>query len=269
MDVVTIEQLCMKFSDMPQITHKSIFSTSGYSEAAKVKAQYHSVEIYTLKPWSRRIESDFPDFNGVGTPSEFLACVEACILRWLQYNVYAVVPDGPSSFNWHNDTPVFTANGAYHSKYVNMGQYITEVVRRSAEILCTLKPMFSIAENLIHSTKTNAECFTSWTFDHTHTMDVNIDQVYLNFEGTLRQITTLNISGKLQWSLKKREPEFYILENAITHDIFSGAAIADYGEDDGRMFAMIFPEKGRTLGIHQFSIPEKQKNIIHNLKIKG
>lgn len=59
------------------------------------------------------------------------------------------------------------------------------------------------------------------------------------------------------------------MENAITREIFAGAAIADYGEDDGRMFAMIFPEEGRELGIHRFSIPEKQKNIIHNLKIKG
>lgn len=53
LDVTTIEQLCMKFSDMPQITHKSIFSTSGYSQAAKTKAQYHTVDIYTLKPWER------------------------------------------------------------------------------------------------------------------------------------------------------------------------------------------------------------------------
>jgi len=32
---------------------------------------------------------------------------------------------------------------------------------------------------------------------------------------------------------------------------------------------MIFPEKGREVGIHPFSIPEKQKNIIRNIKIKS
>lgn len=61
----------------------------------------------------------------------------------------------------------------------------------------------------------------------------------------------------------------YIVENAIIRDIFAGAAIADNGENDGRMFAMIFPEEGREFGIHRFSIPEKQKNILHNLKMKG
>lgn len=269
LDVTTIEQLCMKFSDMPQVTHKSIFSTSGYSQAAKTKAQYHGVDIYTLKPWERRIEFDFPDFNGVGTPSEFLARVDACILRWLQYNVYVVVPGGPTSFHWNNDTPIFTTNGTKHNNYVNMGQYIEEAVRRSADILCTFEPMFSIAENLIHSARENVEYSTSPAFNHSHSMDVSGDQVYLKFENNLCKITTLVIFGKLQWNIQKRKPEFYILENAITREIFAGAAVADYGENDGRMFAMIFPEKGRELGIHKFSIPEKQKNIIHNLKIKG
>lgn len=269
LDVATIEQLCMKFSDMPQITHRSIFSTSGYSKAAKVKAEYYLVDIYTLRPWKRRIEDDFPDFSGTGFPSEFLPQIEACILRWVQYNVRVVASGGPASFSWYNDTPIFASNGAEHNKYANMGQYIVKAVRRSADILCTLEPMFSIAEDLIHSTKINAEYSTSLAFDHSHSMDVNKDQIYLKLEGNLYQISFVTIYGKLQWSLQKRIPEFYILENAITHEIFSGAAIADYGENDGRMFAMIFPEKGRELGIHRFSIPEKQKNIIHNMKIKG
>ncbi len=55
----------------------------------------------------------------------------------------------------------------------------------------------------------------------------------------------------------------------MTNEIFAGAAIADYGENDGRMFAIIFPEKGRTLGVHRFCLTEKQKNIIHNLKLKS
>lgn len=91
----------------------------------------------------------------------------------------------------------------------------------------------------------------------------------MEFEDGLHQINSLTIFGQLQWSLKRRNPEFYILENVDTKEIFAGAAIADNGENDGRMFAMIFPERGREIGIHQFCIPEKQKNIIHKIKIKG
>jgi len=35
------------------------------------------------------------------------------------------------------------------------------------------------------------------------------------------------------------------------------------------MVAMIFPSKGRELGIHRFEIPEKQRNMIRELKIRA
>lgn len=270
LDVATIEQLCIKFSDMPQITHKAIFSTSGYSEAAKAKAKYHLVDIYTLKPWNKRIEYDFPDFNGVSIPSEFLAIVDACILRWLEHSSYIVVPNGPSAFHWNDDTPLFLPDGSPHDKYSDMGKYIGILERRSADILCTINPILNVAKKLIHpSEKTDREPFSALVFNHSHTMGINTDDAYLKLEDTLCKITSITLSGILQWDIKRREPEFYILENALTQEIFAGAAIADYGENDGRMFAMIFPESGREIGIHPFFIPEKQKNIIHNLKLKG
>lgn len=254
---------------MPQITHRSIFSTSGYTEAAKRKANYHSVALYTLKPWTCRIEDNFPDFNGTGTPSEFLARVDACILRWIWYNVYLSVPDGPSSFDWYNDTPVFSHAGKVHSRYTILKEYIDAIVRRSADILCTLAPMMNIAKDLINSVEvTSSEVARGQFINHSHTMDVRADTVCLKFEDGFHQISDVTVSGQLQWSIKKRRPEFYILENVETKETFAGAAIADYGEGDGRMFAMIFPEKGREIGIHRFCIPEKQKNIIHNIRIK-
>ena len=268
LDVVTIEQLCLKFMDMPQITHRSIFSTSGYTDAAKKKAKHHSVELYTLKPWKNRIEKDFPDFEGTGTPAEFLARVDSCILRWIRYNVHLIVPDGPDSFHWYNDTLVFSSAGTAHSNYHNLKQYIDNIVRRSADILCTMEPILDGAKQLILPKNSSLEYVEGPPFSLSHTMDVNSDAVYLNLENGLHQITSLTILGQLQWSIKKRDPEFFILENVNTKEIFAGAAIADYGEDDGRMFAMIFPEKGREVGIHPFCIPEKQKNMIRNIKIK-
>ena len=269
LDVATIEQLCLKFIDMPQITHRSIFSTSGYTEAAKKKAKHYSVELYTLKPWQQRIEDDFPDFKGVGSPSEFLSRVDACILRWIQYNVHVTVPGGPESFRWYDDTPLFSSAGKSHNKYTNMKQYVDYIVRHSAEILCTIGPILKGAEHLVFSQDSAIEYAKGPAINHAHTMDVNADAVYLKFPDGLHQICSLTILGQLQWSMRKRNPDFFILENVNTQEIFAGAAITDYGENDGRMFAMIFPEKGREVGIHPFSIPEKQKNIIRKIKIKS
>ena len=269
LDVVTIEQLCLKFMDMPQITHRAIFSTSGYTEAAKRKARHHSVELYTLKPWERRIEDNFPDFKGIGTPSEFLARVDACTLRWIHYNAHLTVPGGPKSFHWYYDAPVFSCAGKIHSEYSNLREYIDAIVWRSADMLCTLDPLFEKANDLINSANKNSEYIEGSPINYAHTMGVRADAVFLKFEDGLHQIDSLTIFGQLQWSLKRRNPEFYILENVDTKEIFAGAAIADNGENDGRMCAMIFPEKGRKIGIHRFCIPEKQKNIIHKIKIKG
>ena len=269
LDVITVEQLCLKFMDMPQITHKAIFSTSGYTEAAKLKANYHSVELYTMKPWNHRIEDDFPDFPGVGMPEEFLSRIETCLLSWINYSTYLTVPNGPESFSWDSTTPVFSNLGGLHAHYKNLGDYQKDILRRSTNILCMLEPMIKESQKLINDTQNKIfECVKGPAINHSHTMDVDTDAAYLKFEDGIHQIKSLTITGQLQWRMQRCNPEFYILENVRTREIFAGAGIADYGQNDGRMFAVIFPEKGRELGIHRFCIPEKQKNIIHQLKIK-
>ena len=227
LDVATIEQLCLKFIDMPQITHRSIFSTSGYTEAAKKKAKHYSVELYTLKPWQQRMEENFPDFKGVGTPSEFLSRVDACILRWIQYTVHLTVPGGPESFRWYDDTPLFSSAGKSHNKYTNMKQYVDYIVRHSAEILCTIGPILKGAEHLVFSKDSAIEYAKGPAINHAHTMDVSADAVYLKFPDGLHQICSLTILGQLQWSMRKRNPDFFILENVNTQEIFAGAAITD------------------------------------------
>lgn len=268
LDVATVEQLCLKYMDMPQITHRSIFSTSGYTEPAKQKAAAHSVDLYTLKPWTRRIEEDFPDFKEIGYPDDFMR-VEACLLRWPQYKIFLIVPDGPESFDWYNDTPCFSSEGEPHRVYSDLGKYSEVVARRSPDLLCTTEPFLGFAQEFIKSLDPQVSQASSKPLSHSHTMDVRSDGVFLKFGDDLRQITSLTIYGHLYWTLNKRLPEYYILQNEVTGKVFAGAAIADYGEDDGRMFAMIFPEKGRTLGMHRFCLTEKQKNIIHNLKLKS
>jgi hypothetical protein len=102
---------------------------------------------------------------------------------------------------------------------------------------------------------------------HTHTLQNESDKCFIKVNDKLYAISTVTITGSLQWRKRKRIPDFYIIENVQGHEAFAGAAVADYGSDDGKMFAMIFPSKSRTLGIHQFQLNEKQRNIIRKLKI--
>lgn len=267
LDVVTIEQLCMKFADMPQITHKAIFSTSGYSEAAKNKAIFHGVDLYTLEPWKQRIDDDFPDFKGTGTPENFLHA-KSQYLKWVNWSIYLEAPDAPGAFHWYPDTPILSSCSKSHGKYKNMEQYTNDIMDRSAKKLFMLDPIIAIADTAFRD-KLDSQDTLYCSFSHSHTMDVSSDAVYLPIAKEICQIASITISGVMQWSLRTILPEYYVLKNAITREVFSGATIADSGEGNGHMFAMIFPPKGRAINYHNFFLTEKQQQIIHSLKLKN
>ena len=67
--IQTVEQLCLKLDDMPEITHKAIVSTTGYSSGAVSKATAHHVELLEMVDWDPVTSSSFeniilsPDFK--------------------------------------------------------------------------------------------------------------------------------------------------------------------------------------------------------------
>lgn len=267
LDVVTIEQLCMKFEDIPQITHKAIFSTSGYSEAAKKKAIHHGVDLYILEPWQQPIKDVFPDLKSTGTPEKTLQA-KSQYLRWNEWSIYIEAPNAPGAFRWFPNTPILSECNKSHSKYKTMEQYTNDILDRSAKKLFMLDPILAIADSAFQNIRNRQETATC-TFSHSHTIDVSSDNIHLLIADRLCQITSITISGIMQWSLRTIIPEFYVFKNAVTNEVFSGTAIADSGEGDGHMFALIFPPKGQQVNVHQFYLTEKQQQIIHNIKLRN
>ena len=268
LDVTKIEQLCMKLADMRSVTTKSIFSASGYTEAAIRKAKTHSVDLYTLMPWDTPIGKDFADFDGIGTPTEFLSHFESNLLYWANYYVSVVARKGPGSFSYQTDTPIYNKSGKTHKYTPDMGSFIDKILIVSTEKLFAIEPAITILRTFPYSLSSqDSEYSVGPSWPHTHTIDVTSNEVYLKLNDTLTRIDEITVSGYLEWRKRKRNPIFYIFKNAFNQEIFAGAAIADYGANDGRMFAMIFPPKGLGIGIHRFCIPKKQRNIIKNLKI--
>lgn len=268
LNVAAVEQLIIKLSDMPKVTHKAIFSTSGYTGCACSKAEKYGIDLYTMLPWDRPISEDFPDFPGVGTPSEFLSHFQSNLLYWVQCNLYFVASAGPSSFSFSDDTSVLTSEGKTHRKYSRMLEYKNDILMRSTGILCMQSPAVRILNTFPLSMR-EEQYFASPAWPHTHTLDLVRDDAYLQLAAPEPvQLDSVTISGHLQWRKRVVTPEFNIFERVADKTIFAGAAIADYGVNDGRMIAMIFPDKGREIGIHQFQIPEKQRNMIRELKIR-
>ena len=56
LNVIHVEQLCVKLKDMGDIRHKAIVSASGYTQPARKKAKAHGIDLYSLIPWSNGIE---------------------------------------------------------------------------------------------------------------------------------------------------------------------------------------------------------------------
>lgn len=270
LDVTAVEQLILKLSDMPKVTHKAIFSTSGYTDGARAKASRHGVELYTLKPWNRAISEDFPDFPGIGTPGEFLAQTQSSLLYWVNHSIHIVASGGPPSFRIPDDAPMLSPDGKAHSAYATMLDYNNVLLMRSTEILCMKEPAYTVLNTFPCVMKEKGEDYLAGpAWPHTHTLDLASDDAYVQLDGLAPfKLDTVTIAGQLQWRKRIIDPEFQILERVSDNSVYAGAAIADYGVDDGRMFAMIFPDKGRELGIHSFQIPEKQRNMIRELKIR-
>jgi len=270
LDVVAVEQLILKLADMPAVTHKAIFSTSGYTDGAEAKAKKHAVDLYTMLPWDRPIAEDFPDFPGVGSPGEFLAHFQSSLLHWAESQSSFVATTGPESFSFNDETPLFSAEGKNHQHYSIMREYLDAVLLRSTGILCMQSPANVVLKAFPFNMQNKGDGYlVGPPWPHTHTIDLSKDAVYLHLEGYAPfLLDSVTISGHLQWRKRIIEPQFHIFERTGDKAIFAGAAIADYGDDDGRMFAMIFPDKGREVGIHRFQIPEKQRNLIRNLKIQ-
>lgn len=270
LDVATVEQLIAKLMDMPKVTHKAIFSTSGYTESARKKAKKRGVDLYTLQSWENPIPDDFPDFPGIGTPSEFLSQFESNLLYWDSFSCNYLLPEGSPSSQLDLANKVFDRSGKPHKRWATMLDYQNELLLRSTGLLCSLEPARTILFTFPYASYQQDRDFTAGpAWPHTHTMDLRHDDVYLMDQANRPMlINSINISGFLQWRRRIIKPDFMILKNVTDQSTFAGAAIADNGTGDGRMFAMIFPEKGRAIGVHQFQIPERQRNMIRNLSIK-
>ncbi|MCH7272600.1 hypothetical protein MMZ06_22475 [Burkholderia gladioli] len=271
LDVATVEQLIAKLADMPKITHKAIFSTSGYTEAACKKARKRSVDLYTLQPWERPISIDFPDFPGVGTPGEFLSQFESNLLYWTSSRCHYVLSEEAPLSILDPMVNVVDSQGRPHKKWVTLLDYQNEILFRSTGILCIHEPARTVLTSFPYTFNDRSSAYSvgpSWP--HTHTMDLQRDHVCLISQGGKPiLISSVSIIGFLQWRKRVVEPVFMILKNVLNQETFAGAAVADCGVGDGRMFAMIFPEKGRDIGIHRFEISEKQRNMIRKLSIKS
>jgi len=184
LDVTDVEQLCMKFADMPEVTHKAIFSCSGYSAPARRKAESHSVDLYTFMPCDTPIGKFAKQFSFKGS----------CLLYWINYETFLIVPNAPGSFIWRGETPLKTSSSKEHKTFHCMQELVDNILIRSTKILFMQEPAKTVLRTFIDDfASLDADYLSGPAWPHTHTIDVTNDEVYIELEGKVCRIEGVTI----------------------------------------------------------------------------
>jgi hypothetical protein len=266
LDVTQVEQLCMKFIDMPDVTHRAIVSASGYTANAVKKARAHGVELFERKEWTQPVSELIPELENVGAPAESFK-FRSMGLIWADCSYYLVAPEGPSAFQWTAARALYSETGAPHTAS-NVGEYVEVLRQRSVGVLWALEPLQNrVTPDVVEQAEAQGTADTV-PLAHTHTLDVEKDGVYLKFEREgLIQITAVHISGHLQWQVRKRLPQFFVLENVDTGAIFTGTAIAE-GAEEGAFVGLVFAPGSRDMTVHpRIALSDGQQSAIRRLKL--
>jgi hypothetical protein len=267
LDVTEVEQLCMKFMDMPDVTHRAIVSASGYTANAKKKAKAHGVELFERKEWTRPVSELIPELDRMGPPAEAFQ-VRTMGLIWSECSYYLIAPEGPGAFQWTAAQALFSQSGASHSVYTSVGSYFEALRLRSQGALWAIDPIQKhVTPAVVEQAERQGTADTP-PWEHTHTLDVERDGVYLRFEQEgLVQITAVHIYGHLQWQVRKRVPQFFVLENVDTREVFAGTAIAE-GTAENAFMGLVFAPGSRDISVHpRIELSERQRSVIRQLKL--
>ncbi|SMF72311.1 Restriction endonuclease [Azospirillum oryzae] len=268
LDVTSVEQLCSKLNDMPEITHRGIISASGFTDPAIKKARHNNVIPFILKKWDVPIGEKFTAFSGTGKPSEFFQEFTSYLLCWADHYSWFNMDDNLEKFSWDYSYKVLNHKGKIHPDFPTIKKFMEKVLMKSTEQLLSS----DLAKHLANTYKTPATLLSSVDYSAS---DITIDLVdtdnfnaYLKVGSNIRKIKSVEISGSIRWERRIVLPEFYIIESVLDGSAFSAAAVASYGSIDGKMLAITFPTDTRELGIETFSLGEKNENIIRKMMIR-
>lgn len=263
LDAADIDVLVAKFNDIPEITHRAIVSSSGFTETAIGNATHHNVELFTFAPWDRPISEHFYFLASMKTADQNLINDNFIYLQW--NNAEAWVGTNSPPMNFQPDEPLYDANGNSHPEYSTYSAYSEALLLRSSNALASVKPIRDMALPLIEALSDRRPDPLEPQWHWGYTADCSGDAVYFTApDGELYQIETLTIYGMLQW---KRTPVIYsALEGVPNGELFSGAIIAP-SSTEGRMSVIAFPASNRELSFGQIQLQPKHLDSIRELNI--
>lgn len=266
LDVAVVEQLAQKMADMESISHKAIVSTSGFTEPARSKARKHGVTLYDLKPWTKRISDQFPAHADSDGSAEMMFRFRREYLIWEQSYFEVTGAEMPASASITDGDSVYTKVGKKHQRFKTFGDFKSEVLMRSTEVLYRMNPARAVHQIFPIPDPAEGEVVNGPAWPHTHTMDTTEDKVHLQFDGLNIHLTSVTIAGRLAWQKRGERQLSYVMEEAENGTAFAGAIVMP-SDREGGMTALVFTPNSRDIGIRFVQLEGKQLNMLRKISL--
>lgn len=252
---------------MPTITHRSIVSASGYTEAAIKKANCHGVELFTIEKWSGDLATDFPGCGMSGAPDECIRFGGKMLLCWAQHAFHLIVTEQKEPFNVDATTILHEKSGKNHPQYKSFGNYYKDILLRSTEFLFPLQPAAAV-RSIFPLRRVGESSFVaaSPAWPHSHTVDLREDGVYIKRSDGFVQITAITIHGQLQWQRNDEPAAYHVLKRVGNGTPYAGAMVIE-GQRDGEMVCFVVAPDSPTAGVHSVKLEQKHLRAIRKLKL--
>ncbi len=248
LNVMDVEQLCLKLLDMPTVTDRAIVSASGFTDGARQKASHHGIALYELRPWTRPLGEQFPALAPMAGPPEHCIRFSKTLLFWLDSQFRLLAPTATRDFTVNLSDPLLNSAGEPHSKFSSLASLQAEVQLRSTEILFPLEPAATILRTFpIQPIGSEPSISVGPAWPHTHTLDIGRDDVYVKVGDSLAKLESITINGQLQWQTTNEKPSYYVIERVPSGEPFAGAMVA-LGQRPGDMFGLVISPNSRTMG---------------------
>jgi hypothetical protein len=265
LDVTEVEQLCMKFMDMPAVTHRAIVSASGFTSAGVAKAQAHGVSLYERCDWTQPVSALIPELDRMGAPEDVFR-FRTVFLVWREPTFYVATAGGPAAFRWESSTPLLDSHGSSHREFATMGVYLAAVRQCSVDMLWSIEPIKLHATPELRNSVDELGAIDTPPLQHSHTLDVAKDEVFMSLGGALVRIAAVTISGILVWQIRRQVPQFFVLKDAVSGEVFSSTAIAQSARE-GRFMALMFAPGSREFQFRDIALAERHRNAIRKLSL--
>jgi hypothetical protein len=249
LNVTHIEQLATKLKDMPDVSHRSIVSASGYTKQAIKKAKAHGVDLFSLIPW----ENPMKGFEHIHFPPGFF--IKQRTLNWV---------DGPRiTFNPNEQIP------EQIRKLLTKQSRICKVDGEYDNACKTIQDLIQRINQAVLRTVMNQETIKSINQDtemNVKYLSREIGDFYADIKGIKLLLREALIQGNVKWIEKDVWPEFKVLVKEGELSPYVGTAIAELSH--GNLIGFTVSHADRSLKIINIPLSDRnQKKIrLHKLR---